>query len=90
LDVIEQFIKKKDNKAPNKVNMKGIFFNKLGANSASRRTKFSKLVVMDVKNNGVPTPINKSFEKKPQKILPKAKNIKGKIIAIGASWAFST
>jgi hypothetical protein len=67
LDVIEQFIKKKDNKAPNKVNMKGIFFNKLGANSASRRTKFSKLVVMDVKNNGVPTPINKSFEKKTPK-----------------------
>jgi hypothetical protein len=33
----------------------------------------------------VPTPINKSLEKKPQKILPKAKNIRGSTIIIGAS-----
>jgi hypothetical protein len=38
-----------------------------------------------LKKNGDPTPINKSLEKKPQKILPEARNIKGKTIMIGAS-----
>ena len=62
-----------------------MFFNKVGANSASNNTKFSKLIDIDVKKKEVPTPTNKSLEKNPQKILPKAKNIRGKIIAIGAS-----
>ena len=82
---MEQFIKKKESKAPKSVKIKGIFFKIVGANSASKSTKFSKFVVKDVIKNGVPTPINKSLEKKPQKILPKAKNIRGKTIIIGAS-----
>jgi hypothetical protein len=57
----------------------------VGANSASNNTKFSKLIDIYVKKKDVPTPTNKSLEKNPQKILPKAKNIRGKIIAIGAS-----
>ena len=66
-----------------------MFFKSVGANSASKSTKFSKFVVKDVKKNGVPKPMNKSLEKKPQKTLPKAKNIRGSTIIIGASWAFS-
>tara|TARA_B100000768_G_scaffold173436_1_gene182706 strand:+ start:11668 stop:11925 length:258 start_codon:yes stop_codon:yes gene_type:complete len=85
LEVIEQFIKKKDNRAPKSVKMKGIFFRIVGANSASKSTRFSKFVVTEVRKNGEPTPINKSLEKKPQKILPKARNISGKTISIGAS-----
>jgi hypothetical protein len=85
LDVIQQFIKRKESKAPKIVKIKGIFFKIAGANSASRSAKFSKFVIRDVKKNGDPTPINKSLEKKPQKILPKAKNIRGKTIMIGAS-----
>jgi len=65
--------------------MKGIFFRIVGANSASKSTRFSKFVVTEVRKNGEPTPINKSLEKKPQKILPKARNISGKTISIGAS-----
>ena len=69
--------------------MKGIFFKIIGANSASKIAKFSKFVVMDVIKKEVPIPINKSLEKKPQKMLPKAKNIRGKTIIIGASCTFS-
>ena len=85
LDVTEQFIRKNDKKAPSKVKRKGTFFKIVGANFASMSTKFSKFVVMELKKNDVPTPINKSLEKKPQKILPKAKNIRGRTILIGAS-----
>lgn len=66
-----------------------MFFKKEGANSASGITKFSKSVEIELEKKEVPTPINRSLEKNPQKILPKAKNIKGTIIRIGASWAFS-
>lgn len=86
---MQQFIKKKESKAPKIVKIKGIFFKIAGANSASRSAKFSKFVVRDVKKKGDPTPINKSLEKNPQKILPKAKIIRGKTIITGASWAFS-
>jgi len=82
---MEQFIKRKEIKAPSKVKINGIFFKIVGANSASKRYKFSKFVVTEFKKKGVPIPIKRSFEKYPQKILPKAKNIKGKTIIKFAS-----
>jgi hypothetical protein len=49
-----------------------MFFNKVGANSASNKTKFSKLIDIDVKKKDVPTPTNKSLEKNPQKNTSKS------------------
>jgi len=85
LEVKKQLITKKANKAPTTVKIKGIFFNNALANSASIQIKCSKEIVTLFKKKGDPKPIIISLERKPQKILPKDRIIKGKAILIGAS-----
>jgi hypothetical protein len=86
---VEQLIAKKASNAPTIVKIKGIFFNRADANSASIEIKCSKEVVILFEKRGEPKPITMSFERYPQKILPKQSTINGKAILIGASWACS-
>ena len=84
-EVIKQLISKKARIAPTIVKIKGTFFKRAEANSASIVIKFSYDIIIPFKKKGEPRPIIISLDKNPQKILPIDKIISGKAIFIGAS-----
>lgn len=71
---------------PKKLNMNGNHFKLTERNSASTKKRLLGKIKIEVDQKSVPKPIKKSLVKKPIKILPKDKTVRGKIIKNEDSW----